>query len=515
MTRRGLVAAAIGASIIASVSCRGSGRSFGALLAKIDAARGLASEATFLGAASLARGTEDRLRLLKRASALEPDRYADVAAAVLKAGSVSEPVALAALDAYILSGRYEAALSLFEGPLDPSSRSAEYAESLVLAARSGANPAPPYERLVATADLTGDWRFMARAAIDAMVEGDRAVALTLLADAERFEGAALPYRLLWDAGAVGALSERTADPGDPLEIAVIADAERLSGDEAAACASYAYLIARFPSWSWKPYAALARLGAGTAPSAAAPEWPHAPRMDAQAGSGPPDTAGRLYATMAERFPGSREASIERARWLYSQGRVRDASSLVSGLQGEEAAIASLDFSRREKSVPDALRLAALYPDSPIAIDSALAALAGAGAWERFGELAMRSDGAGLSTRRAWFWRALTYAISGDATLAADEIRRYGPAAAGFPGAFDLGILEMAARRPDRAADAFVIAAGLAREADERSEAFIRAGDALASLRRYDQAYAAYESALGADPASREARSRLERIKDSL
>jgi len=487
---------------------RGGTPSFGALLAKIDANPLAATRSAYLNAAALAEGTEERLRLLKRAQARDPVLYADSAAAILAAGAVSEPVAVAVLDAYIAAERYDDALALFDGPLSPADRPSEYAEALVLAVRHAyAGPRPSIDRYVLCADATGDARFLEAAAVDSMLEGDRSRARALLVDATKFDerpGRRVPYRLLWDAAAVDVLGDRIPDPSDPLEIAIGGDAEYMRGAIASACVAYADLVERFPTWSWKPYAALARIG-GVETDDRQSEWPH------RTEPGSPDLSERLFSAMVGRFPDSTEAALERARWLASVGRPEEAAAKVAALSGEAAAIVALRFGPGARAVPDALRLAAEYPASPAAVDEALAALAGSGAWDRFSEIAARSAAAGLATARSWFWRVVSSSLAGEAGEAAAAIRGYGVESAGYPGAFDLGILEMAASRPAKAADAFVIAAGLAASSERRAEAYVMAGDAFRAADRAGEAVSAYAAALSAFPASREARSRLERL----
>lgn len=484
----------------------GEAPSFGALLAKIDADPVSASRSAYLNAAALAQGTDDRLRILKRASARDPAIYADSAAAIVAAGAVSEPVAIAVLDAYLAAGRYGDALALFDGPLSPSLRPSEYAETLVLAVRSGYSPPrPSTDRLVLCADAANDARFLEAAAVDALLEGDRPRARALLVEAVGSGDRRVPYRLLWDAAAVGALRDRIPDPYDPLEIEVCGDAEYLGGAIAAACVAYADLVERFPSRSWKPYAALARV-CGVGREDGQSEWPH---VDV---AGPTDIPERLIAAMAERFPDSTEAALERARWLASVGRPERAASELAALRGEAAAILALRYGPATRAVPDASRLAAEYPASAPAVDEALAALAASGAWPRFSEIAARAAASGLETERSWFWRAVSSSLSGDPCAAAEAIRKYGIESAGYPGAFDLGILELASSRPDEAAEAFILAAGLAGSPERRADAYVMAGDALRAADRADEARSAYAAALSAFPASREARSRLGRLE---
>lgn len=507
-----------GIMLLALFSCRAPERSFGALLARIDSAPELAEDRLYLNAAALAESTQDRLRLLKRASRRSPGLYAANASAMLASGTVSEPVALAALDAFLSAGRYGQALALFDSQLNYRTRPAEYAEALSLAIVSGIKVHPPLDRLVACAGATGDSRFLVYAAVEAMLSGDRSSALMLLDDVTLSNPAAaafLDYRLLWDVGAIRALGERSANPLDPLELAVHADAERARGEYAAASASYASIIERYPAWSWKPYAALARMLADEADKPLQP-WPYAPYPDSTvAGSAPGLVEGRLFNAMRERFPDSTEALLERARWLWSRGRSGEALALTDSLGGEAAAILSLVYeSAMERAEPEALRLAALYPASPGAADAALAALARAGSWKRFSELYARMRDEGLKPRRSWFWGALDLVLAGDTGPAVEQLRQGQVSAPDYVGSFDIGLLELAAGLHEQAAQDFLRAAYLARNVTEAADAYVFAGDALLGAGRVDQAKKAYEAAISVDPACRDARSRLSRLNQN-
>ncbi|GAB1457622.1 hypothetical protein MASR2M48_29300 [Spirochaetota bacterium] len=297
--RRLAVALAIAGSLSLG-ACRGAERSFGALLAKIDASPASVSTATFLNAARLADGTAERLRLLKRAHHRGGSLYSDTASAILASGMVTEPLALVAFDAFMSSALYDEALALFDGPLDPDTRADCYAEALSMALARGMASKPGVERFVASSDATGDSRFLVYAAVEAMLDGDRERARTLLIDSEESvssTGYVAPYRLLWDAGAIDILTARSGSPDDPLQIAVIADAEYMSGNIAEASASYAYIIRNFPRWSWKPYAALARFDQDL-PDAPLLAWPNVPDPGSYAvQSGSTYMKTRLYDSM--------------------------------------------------------------------------------------------------------------------------------------------------------------------------------------------------------------------------
>lgn len=496
--------------VLACLSCAGCPspqRSFSGLLARIDASKDSAKLDVYRKAAVLAGSTEDRLRLLKRAMRRGPDFAADVAIAVAAAPIISEPVALAAFDIFLDAGRYADALGLFDAALDARSHGAELAEAIVLSYRAGAMPEQPVDRLVACFDASGDAAFMILAGIEAMRAGDRATAKAVLHDVP-----GVPYRLLWDAGDSAALAERLPSMADPLEMAVCADAAHDVGLDAVATQLYAALIEAHPSWSWKPYAALARIAA-IEPADVSAVWPHAPPPDSYAAlSSPVAVEDHLYGLMAERFPDSDEAHIEQARRLFYRGRASEASALLAHAHGEAGAIARMQYGDQARSVPLALDLAATYGTSPAALDAALAVLARTGTWGRFREVLDRASAAGTAMPRAWFWSALKRTLDGDVGAAADALRAGGPASSGYAGALDLGIMELAASRPASAVEALAIAAGMASNDDESSRVYLLLGDAYAASDQADMAIAAYKKVLDIDPASRIARSRLERMK---
>jgi len=502
-------------SLAFAASCGRPVRSFSTLLDEIDSSLETATTEQFILAGKLARGTEEQIKLLKRASSRSPDFYADIAASLAGGRVVAEPVALAMLDAFLSANRYIESQKLFNGSLDASSWPSEFVETLILSFRNDCIPAITMEQLVASADCTVDGRFLVYASVQAMLDGDRATARTLLIDARRFWGSdqdGIPYQLLWDAGAIDSLAQRVPDPVDPLEVAVCADAEYLVGDHVSASTSWTYLVNRFPAWSWKPYAALARSISSEADSVLQ-DWPHVPSADSWSTvSSSSVIEARLYSRIEELFPDSVEASLERARWLHSKNRIDEARDITTSLTGEAAAIARLEYGIPERAVPDALRLVSEYPLSPAVNDAALEVLATARAWERFSELAENCNNNGLATRRSWFWQVLAMVLDDDSSNAASILRMHGPGQAGYAGAFNVGILELASNRVDYAAEAFMIAVGLARSSKEKAIAYVRAGDALQLSKLPVKAILAYEAAIGADPASREARSRLMRLK---
>jgi tetratricopeptide (TPR) repeat protein len=490
-------------------ACGDSRGSFPGLLARIDADPASASADVYIKAAELADTTEERLRILKRASRAAPKVYADTARAVLSAGAVTGPVIMAVVDALIEGGAYLEALGLFDGTIDPHEYPSAYAEILVRCHRAGYAPAISMERAVLCSDVTGDFRWMLGAAIDAMLAGDRGTASLLLADAEN-KGHAMPYRLLWDAGMLTVLADRIPQPSDPLELAICADSAHLLGREATASFLYSSILARFPDWSWKPYAALARQSADPAMQEER-RWPHSPLEGSwEQMSSPVEMAERLHRTMELKFPHSTGAAIERARWLFGRGRLAEAAALVAGEDAESAA-ARLRMAPLDRVVPLAHQGAAMYPESGSVVDVALEMLASSGSWSDFRQLLAGIERRGIDAPRIWFWRALMKAIDGDLADAAMDIRQHGPGLAGYTGILDIAMLELAAGNHGKARDAALVAAGMGMTGLETSRALIVLGDAEHAAGSHAEARDAYKAALNADPESRIARSRLERL----
>lgn len=480
--------------------------SFGAVLAKIDASGGTAGARLFASGAELARSTEDRLRLLKRASAYAPETYAFAAEAVMESTSVSESVALAALDAFLEAGLHGKALGLFGPRLDPERFGAEYAEALIAAESAGAAPRPGPDRLVAAYRANRDPRFLVAAAVDAMHAGDTGFASMALGTALS-EGASPPAELLWDAGLTKALAERLPDYGDPADMAISADAARLEGRAAQAAFLWKLLVDSFPYWSWKPYASLAR--AAGEPGEAAP-WPHAPvEGSPAAASTPAAMAAHWYALLAERFPDSAGARAELARNAYDRGDIARGSALLNG-PGEDLAVARALLGAGGNAASLALDLAAVYPGSPKALDAAFELLAVSSAWDELESLAASVKSAGTEPPRLWFWKALAAAYRGELDAATAELRSKGPQASGFAAIYDLALIRLVAGDAAGAKDAATIAAGVAKAPEDGAAAMVLLGDAELADGSSERARAAYSAALGLDPSSRQARSRLER-----
>jgi tetratricopeptide (TPR) repeat protein len=483
--------------------------SFSGLLARIDSAPESASPENFKRAAKLADSTEERLRILKRASLRNPQIYADTARTLLANGAVAGPVLMAIIDALIEAGAYDEALSLFDGKMEPGDFKAAYAEVLVHCIKSGTLPTITMERAVLCTDATGDIRWMLNAAIDAMVAGDTGTASLLLLDIEK-KGYAIPYSLLWDAGLLSVLADRMPQTSDPLELAVSADSACLIGRKATAAYLYTTLLDQYPDWSWKPYAALARQTMEPDEQVLL-KWPHIPLEGSwELLSTPGKMSESMYRMLEEKFPDSIGASIERARWLYGKGRISEASMLISGEDAQSAA-ARLRIAPRDRIVPMAFSSVALYPESGLIKDIALEMLASIGAWADFRHLIAVDDGIRQKVPRMWFWQAVLKALDGDPAGAAMDIRTHGAESAGYAGILDIAMLELASDNPVKAKEAALVALSSSNDAEERSTAYIMLGDAEYAAGSLKEARLAFDAALSADPESRVARSRIQRL----
>lgn len=501
------------------LGCSHPSRSFNALLAKIDASPELATVEVFLSAAELAQGTEEKLRLLKRASLRDPSFFSQIAEIVIAQGAVTETIALAALDAYVLSGRFSDALALFEGPIDPKVKSAELTEVIVLSLRAKQPVSPSTEELVICADTSADSRFLVFAAIESLKNGDKSRAGVLLADTfeslEKFNatpaGFSVPIALLWDAGLPGQLSKMLPDFDEPLQMAICADAAYLLGMRAEATSLYAGIIERFPAWSWKPYAMLAR-GAIQEPAQPQLEWPYAPDANSyESLSQPTAVSKKIYARMIELFGDETDAMLEYSRYLYTMGQFAEARNLAQLVGGQKGAIALLHYLEPERVVPGALRLVAEYGESDITLDAVFRALCQAGAWDDFQNFYAMVTVPLADTRLGWFWSTISHVLSGDLSTALSVIRGYGPPRTGYQGVYDLGVLEWADGRLQQASEDFMMAAKLSSSASERSRALVMAGDVALYSGDKAMAHSMYTTAIAVNNDSRDARAKLERL----
>lgn len=501
-------------------SCRKAEHSFQLLLARLDAQPGTYDEKAFAAAASMAESTIDRLRLLKRARRHGASAASAVASLILDGGPVSEPVAFAASCLFLDAGLPLRTLALFSSDLSAADRPALFAQAWIAARRQGLLPPVAMDSLVAAADGLGQPDFLVDGALVAMAGGDVASAAALLTDAVG-KGGQPPLRLLWDSGVWDALAERAPRPGDPSELNLSADAALLAGQRARAVGLYLELIGDYPEFSYKPYAALARLSGSERPGSTPLEDYALPFGSAwtRAESAPSGPAGSGFMErMASLFPANEDAVLERAWYRLSAGDPDGADSILKGFAVDSDALSALSLATLSASSPDrakaaAMLLAAERPGSAAVLEAALACLVSLGSWKEFLTL---ERSAPKDLPRSWFWEAAALALKGDAKAAADVIRMRG---AGFPpriASFDLGLMELAAGRAGEAALAFVTAAG-EKELPSyegapglpEARCWEMAGRAWAQAGDVDLARGAYRTALSLDPGSLAARSGLE------
>ncbi len=508
ISRRLSLAAALA---LALGSCAPSPRSLNALLALMDSSSPSVDAALFPRAAGLARNTDERLRVLKRARAFGPEAYAATARALTGAPVVSEPVALAAFDAFMGAGLYGEALALFERSLRMEERPLLFAEAYAAQRTAGVSPDIPTGAYALLADALGAPALLAEGALAEMEKGRLSFARELARQAYE-RGVELPPGLLYDLGlfellAYGALEPGGVDEAEEAErLELSASAAYLAASPALAAEAYAALAARFPERSWRPYAALARLEAANPP------------REEKSSLLPADIAGEpqrgvasyWYERMAALFPGNAEAAMEYASWLLGQARDREALSLLRGITprspAEASRLASL-MARAEpgRARPIALDLVARYPESPYAVDTALAICYASRLLPDYG--AIRADYAGLAglLPRAWFWDGADAFAAGDYGKAEITFSQADLALEGFRASYNLGLAQLAQARDGDAATSFSTAASKAPDAAMRAAAHVWEAKAHEAGGRPDAARSAYRAAIQADPLSLEAK----------
>jgi tetratricopeptide (TPR) repeat protein len=183
----------LAAIALALGSCSPSPRSLNAMLALMDSSSPAVDAALFPRAAGLARTTEERLRVLKRARAFSPEAYANTARAFAEAPVLSEPVALAAFDAFMGAGLYDEALALFERSLRIETRPLHYAEAYAAQRKAGRNPDIPTGAYALLADALNAPAFLVEGALAEMLKGRLSFARELARQAYE-RGAALAPR---------------------------------------------------------------------------------------------------------------------------------------------------------------------------------------------------------------------------------------------------------------------------------------------------------------------------------
>jgi hypothetical protein len=428
---------------------------------------------------------------------------------------LSEPVALAAFDAFMGAGLYDEALGLFSHSLRIEERPLHYAEVYAAQRKAGQSPDIPSGAYALLADALNAPAFLVEGALAEMLKGRLSFARELARQAHE-RGAALPPGLLWDAGLFELLAYAPLEPqsGDEaaeaerLELA--ASAAYLGALPALAAEAYAALVERYPDRSWRPYAALARLEAGLEAIA--------PALDEKASLLPPDIAGEpersvasfWYERMRMLFPGDAEAALEYAAWLLSQARDREALALLRAITirvpAEAVRLATL-LARAEpaRSRAIAFDLLARQPESPEALDAALALCYAGRLWPEYG--ALRADYAELAPRlaRAWFWDGADAFAQGDYARAEAVFAQADLAYEGFSAAYNMGLAQMAQARYGDAARSFSAAAGKAPDNAAKAGAYTWEAKAHEGGAKPDAARSAYRAALQAHPLSMEAK----------
>lgn len=483
-------------SLLLIASCTKPALSFNGLLLKIDNNKSAVTMSVLEKAAKLSSGNAEKLRILKRARLYGPEVYGQIARLIQQNGQpLSENTALSLLDAFLASSFYKEAFLLFEKSIDPKSRPGEYTELLVRAFRAGCKFEPRPEALTACFDSSNDARFMQAAAVFAMHRADSSMARSLLLDAER-KRQTIPdfcdYRLFWDTGLFDLLLSCPDSPGQPLFYHIKGDAYLATGQQDLARLSYKQLIENYPLWSWKPYAAMARLAS-------------------KSGADRELTAEYYYKLMMERFPEEENAKLEYLNMLREQDKYSEAEKLLGTLQGERAQIAALSFKPAGKKLSAAIELASAYPDSSEAIQAALESYVMLHAWQNFADLWKEAQKRGIVLPKAMFWELADDVLSGSTDKAledwltnAKDFRLNNE----YLFSYNEGLLLAYRKRYKEALNSFARAVNFSVQHSDKAKALVLAGDSawLASMK--EAAASAYEDALDNDPYNLDARSRL-------
>ncbi len=512
--KQAVFALAAGLTMAILPGCAKQPASFDLLLARIDALGPLATPDTFAGAAALAGTSAEKLRLLKRARLQDPILAADTASLILDSGA-SSVVGLAALDAFLEASRFDDAFGLFQGVLPPAEFHLEFAETFVRAKHAGqASWQHGQDRslLLLAYDATGMTEFLYEAILMALESGDVGSARFMM-DEYVASGAVGVLRpaidLLWHHGFLDLILNLGPPDSSYEALAVYADSAFLTGRMALATSVYAELIEQHPLRSWKPYAAVARLAEQTSIPEETDRLPLSPVAPARN-----PEAGYWYALMRDRFPEDNTAAMEYGLWLARQESTENAESYFRnpGLkQGNEAeASARLALAGMESLPLAAIELAAAYPESTVAMDSALAALFTTGSWKRFMSLNGWRE---VAVPRAWFWDAVSMALTADFDAAILSLEGSGPMIPGFEVSYTMAALLAASGRYKEAATYYMMAATDVASTDVRARSMVRAGDALVAAGELSAATNVYNAALSMDAFNHEAMAALRRLPD--
>jgi tetratricopeptide (TPR) repeat protein len=513
MNRSGLIMA-VGLTLSILSGCAKRPVSFELLLARIDALGLQASADTFSGAASLAVTSADKLRLLERARLLDPGLAADTASLLLDQGSASV-VGLAALDLFLEAGRFEAAFGLFPVILPPSEFPLAFAETLVRAKQAGQASlytVPDHSWLILAYDSTGRTEFLYEAILTVLEAGDTGSA-RLMMDEFVAHGAADELRpsteMLWHHGFLDLILNLGPRDSSYDELAAYADSALMTGRRALAVSVYAELLERYPRHSWQPYAAIARLSEQASSSPEVSRLPLAP-VPLQ---GNPE-AGYWYARMINQFPEDSSAALEYGLWLARKGFGTAALPYFdeTGVmpEGEATASARLALVGMDSLPLAAIELAATYPDSALAMDSALAALFTTGSWKRFLSMNAWRE---VAVKRAWFWDTVSLALTADFDAAILSLEESSPMIPGFEVSYTMAALKAASGRHKDAAMYYQMSANEVVAVDVKARCMVRAGDSFVAAGDLTAAVNAYNAALTIDDFNHEAMAALRRLPE--
>lgn len=506
--RRTIIALMVGFMLTILAGCSRRPGSFSLGLAKIDALGSQAPFSAFAGVAASAGTSAEKLRLLKRARNIDPELAADTAAMLTGSGTTSV-VGLAALDAFLEAGRFEAALELFPIILPPADFPLEFAEAFVRAKQSGlVSHFADLDRtwLILAYDATGRYEFLYEAILDALAAGDTGTARFMLEEyvsKGAFVVTPSVIDMLWHYGFLDLILALGSNDPSYRTLAAYADSAYLTGRKALATSVYVELLERYPLYSWKPYAALARLAEQSSPPVQESRLP----LESPSSTRKPE-AGYWYALMLDRFPEESSATLEYNLWLFSQGSMDQSITAGGTVGGAAGASARLGLVGMDFLPLAALELVATYPDSALAVDSALAALFFSSSWNRYLALNAWRE---VSVPRAWFWDAAALALTGDFDAALDSLKHSSPMVPGFEIPYTKATYEFSSGRYEDAASSYIMAAGAAESAPVRARCMVRAGDSFNAAGELSAAANAYTAALGMDDFNIEAMAALRRL----
>ena len=508
--------------------------SFSKALANIDAMGPQAPVSAFATAAALAGTSADKLSLLKRARLIDPG-LAAYTAALLTDSSSSSVVGLAALDAFLESDNFGAALELFTTILPPAAFPLEFAETFIRTKQAGLTPVLSTQNrtwLILAYDATGQAEFLYEAILNSLEAGDTGAARVILNEAIAkgvMIGTQSLINILWHYGFLDLILALGSQDSSFQALAAYGDSAFLTGRRALATSVYVELIDRYPLHSWKPYAALGRIAEQSAVvdeeyslPLSAPPLPRNPE------------SGYWYALMLDRFPEDRSVALEYGLWLARQGSRDEAAEFLNKLDytsgvhhkgkavgsgaagsategvanGAAEASARLALVGMESLPLAAIEVAANFPDSALAVDSALAALFFSASWNRFLSLNAWRE---VTVPRAWFWDAASIALAGNFEAALDMLKVTSPMVSGFEVVYTLASYEFASGWYKDAASRYMMAAGETERASAKARCLVRVGDSLLAAGEPADAAKAYTAALGVENFNLEAMAALRRL----